>query len=82
MVPEKLDASGKCKWRICLKLRRLSDITLGDNFPLPNIQDIMDKLGRAKYFCAQNYERGYWQVPLAEDVRAKTTFSTPTGHYE
>ena len=50
--------------------------------PLPNVQDILDKLGRARYFSALDCASGYWQVPLAEEDRAKTAFSTPTGHYE
>jgi hypothetical protein len=49
---------------------------------LPNIQDILDKLGRAKYFSALSCASGYLQVPLAEEDRPKTAFSTSTSHYE
>jgi len=42
----------------------------------------LDKLGRARYFSALDCASGYWQMPLAEKDRAKTAFSTPTGHYE
>jgi len=56
--------------------------TEGDSFPLPNIQDILDKLGRGQYFSALDCASGYWRVPLAEEDRAKTAFSTPTGHCE
>jgi hypothetical protein len=62
--------------------RKLYDITVGYSFPLPNIQDILDKLGRARYFSAIGCASGYWQQPLAEEDRTKTAFSTPTGHYE
>jgi len=55
---------------------------VGDSFPLPIIQDILDKLGRAQYFSALDCASGYWQEPLAEEDRAKTAFRTPTGHYE
>ena len=41
IVPKKLDASGKRKWRICVYVRRLNDLTIDDNFPLSNIQDIL-----------------------------------------
>jgi hypothetical protein len=47
VVPKKLDASGKRKWRICVDFKKLNDVTVGDSFSLPNIQDILDKLGRA-----------------------------------
>jgi hypothetical protein len=50
IVPKKMDASGIRKWRMCVDFRKLNDITVGDSFPLPNIQDILDKLGRAQYF--------------------------------
>ena len=82
VVPKKLDASGKRKWRICVDFRKLNDVTVGDSFPLPNIQDILDRLGRARYFSALDCASGYYQVPIATDDRSKTAFSTPTGHYE
>lgn len=82
VVPKKLDASGKRKWRICVDFRKLNDVIVGDSFPLPNIHDILDKLGRARYFSALDCASGYWQVPLAEEDRPKTAFSTPTYHYE
>jgi len=72
----------KRKWRICVDVRRLNDITVGDSFPIPNIQDILDKLSRARYFSALDCASGYWQVPLAEEDRPETAYSTPTCHYE
>jgi len=59
-----------------------NDITVGESFPLPNIQDVLDKLGTARYFSAVDCASGYWQVPLAEEDRVKTAYSTTTGHYE
>jgi hypothetical protein len=67
IVPKKLDESGKRKWRICVDFWKLNDITGGDSFPLPNIQNILDKLGRARYFSSVDCASGYYQVPLAED---------------
>jgi hypothetical protein len=50
--------------------------------PLPSIQDILDKLGRARYFTALDCASGYLQVPVAEEDRCKTAFSTADGHFE
>jgi hypothetical protein len=46
-VTNKTDAPRERKWRICVGFRKLNEITVGDNYPLPNFQDILDKLGRA-----------------------------------
>ena len=42
MVPKKLDASGKRKWRMVIDFRKLNEISIGDSYPLPNIQGILD----------------------------------------
>jgi hypothetical protein len=34
VVPKKLDAPGKRKWRICVDFRKLNEITVGDGYPL------------------------------------------------
>jgi hypothetical protein len=82
VVPKKPDASGKKKWRICIDFRKLNELTIGDSYPLSNIQDILDKLGRARYFTALDCASGYLQVPIAKEDRHKTAFSTANGHFE
>lgn len=82
VVPKKMDASGERKWRLCIDFRKLNEVTIGDSYPLPNIQDILDKLGRGRYFTALDCASGYLQVPIAKEDQCKTAFSTPMGHYE
>jgi hypothetical protein len=82
VAPKKLDVSGKQKLRICIAVRKLNEITVGDSYPLLNIQDILDKLGRARYFTALDCASGYLQVPIAEEGRHKTAFSTADSHFE
>jgi hypothetical protein len=82
VVPKKLDTSGKRKRRICIDFRKLNEATVGDSYPLSNIQEILDKLGRARYFTALDCASGYFQVPIAEEDRHKTAFSTANGHFE
>jgi hypothetical protein len=50
VIPKKADASGKKKWRIVVDFRKLNEVTVGDSFPLPVISEILDTLGKSKYF--------------------------------
>ncbi|KMQ92094.1 enzymatic polyprotein endonuclease reverse [Lasius niger] len=82
VVPKKADASIKPKLRVVVDFRKLNDLTIGDSFPLPNITDILDQLGNAKYFTILDLVSGYHQIPMEESDKGKTVFSTPYGHYE
>lgn len=82
LVPKKIDSSGKQKWRMVIDYRRLNDITVDDKYPLPNINDLFDMLGDSMYFTTLDLASGYHQLEVEEEDRAKTAFSTPSGHYE
>lgn len=82
VVPKKLDASGKPKWRLVIDYRKLNDITVGDSYPLPNITDILDKLGHSVYFTTLDLASGFHQLEVDPKDMPKTAFSTPYGHYE
>jgi hypothetical protein len=82
LVKKKEDASGKQKWRLVVDFRKLNEVTVGDSFPLPLITEILDSLGKARYFTTADLASGFHQVPLREEDRQKTAFSTPDGHFE
>lgn len=82
IVPKKADSKGNKKWRLVIDFRALNEKTLGDAYPLPNISDILDQLGSAKYFSVFDLASGFHQIPMAEEDAQKTAFSTPFGHYE
>ena len=82
VVPKKVDASGKKKWRVVVDYRKLNNVTVGDAFPLPNINEILDQLGNSKYFSTLDLASGFHQVPMDENDSLKTAFSTRFGHYE
>lgn len=50
VVPKKQDASGKRKVRVVIDYRKLNDKTINDKFPIPQIEDILDSLGKSEYF--------------------------------
>ena len=82
VVPKKTDASGKKKWRIVIDFRKLNEKTDHDAYPLPIIDDILDHLGKAKFFSAFDLSSGFHQIPMESDSRKYTAFSTPEGHFE
>lgn len=82
VVPKKDDASGQKKHRVVVDFRQLNNKTPKDNYPLPNIEDIFDQLGKARYFSAFDLASGFHQIKLDPKTRHKTAFSTPHGHFE
>lgn len=82
VVPKKLDASGEKKWRLVVDYRNLNQITIGDSFPLPNIEEILNQIGHSQYFTVLDLTSGFYQIPMSPQDTPKTAFSTPTGHYE
>lgn len=82
LVPKKLDASGKRKWRLVVDFRKLNEKTIDDKYPIPNITDILDKLGKSMYFTALDLTSGFHQIELAEKDIEKTAFTVDHGHFE
>ena len=68
--------------RLCVDYCRLNSVSKSDAYPMPRIDDLIDQLGKARYLTTLDLTRGYWQVPVAADVRHKTAFVTPFGLYQ
>lgn len=82
LVPKKPDATGKRKWRLCIDFRKINEKTITDAYPLPNITDIQDQLGKANYFSTLDLERGYWQVEMDPNDKEITAFKANGRLYE
>lgn len=82
IVPKKSDKEEKQKWRIVIDYRALNNVTVDDKFPMPNIDSLFDKLGRAQYFSTIDLAKGFHQIMMNEKDIEKTAFSTPLGHFE
>ena len=59
--------------------RRLNAITKFDAYPMPRIEELLDKIGTARYLSTMDLAKGYWQVPMSDEDREKTAFSSPNG---
>jgi len=57
VIPKKLDASGQPKFRLVVDYRKLNERTIGNAYPLPDITEILDQLGQAKYFSCLDLAR-------------------------
>ena len=62
--------------------RGLNAVTKLDSFPLPRIEDLLDVLGKAKYFSSIDLTSGFWQIKMHPNSREKTAFVPPQGLYE
>ena len=82
VVPKKMDASGQQKVRLVQDFRGLNLKTIEDKYPLPNISDLLDKLGRCTYFSTLDLASGFHQIELDEESIPKTAFSTERDHFE
>jgi len=82
IVPKKDDSLGNKKWRLVIDFRALNEKTIGDAYPLPNIIDILDHLGSAKYFSIFDLASGFHQILMDQSDKYKTAFSTRYGHFE
>lgn len=81
LVKKKMDASGINKFRIVVDFRALNEVTINEFHPLPNISDILDQLGQCKLFSVLDLASGFYQIPLSENSRELTAFSTSHGHW-
>ena len=82
VVPKKTDSQGNKRYRMVIDYRALNEKTVGDAYPLPNITDILDQLGGARYFTVLDLASGFHQIEIDPADRHKTAFSTLFGHLE
>lgn len=61
------------------RLSLLNAKTHKDAYPLPRIEEALDVLKGAKYFCSLYLAHGFNQIPMKESDIEKTAFRTGTG---
>jgi hypothetical protein len=67
---------------MCVDYRALNKVTIKNKYPIPLIQDLMDRLCGASIFTKLDLRLGYWQVRVADGDEHKTTCVTRYGSYE
>ncbi|GBG88460.1 hypothetical protein CBR_g47159 [Chara braunii] len=68
--------------RLCIDYRKLNAQTVKNVDPLPRIDDLLERLGDAKFFSKLDLKSGYHQLEIRQEDRYKTAFKTRYGHFE
>lgn len=68
--------------RLCVDYRKLNRKILKDRYPLPLIEDQLDRLRGSIFFNTIDLKDGFFHVPVEENSRKYTAFIVPDGHYE
>ena len=68
-------------FRFCVDYRGLNHLSKVDPYPIPRIDDLIDRLGQARYLTTLDLARSYWQVPM-DLASKKTAFITPQGLFQ
>ncbi|KAH7707236.1 gagpol and env protein precursor [Aphelenchoides avenae] len=68
--------------RMCVDYRRLNKVIKLLQYPMPNINVMLQSLVGKKFFTTCDLHSGYWQIPLSPQAKELTAFSTLGGYWE
>ncbi|GJW20973.1 reverse transcriptase domain-containing protein [Tanacetum coccineum] len=68
-------------WRVCIDYRKLNEATRKDHFPLPFMDQMLERLAGNEYYCFLDGFSGYFQIPIDPNDQEKTTFTCPYGTF-
>nr|GEY33461.1 DNA-directed DNA polymerase [Tanacetum cinerariifolium] len=66
-------------WRVCIDYRKLNDATRKDHFPLPFMDQMLERVAGNEFYCFLDGFSGYFQIPIDPQDQEKTTFTCPYG---
>lgn len=81
LVPKKANEKGEKQYRLVIDYRELNKVIVPTSYPMPNIDAILDKMNGRKYFTTLDLYGAYHQIPLEEESRQYTAFSTSYEKY-
>ncbi|CAN6677832.1 unnamed protein product [Malus baccata var. baccata] len=77
LVPTRIQTG----WRVCIDYRKLNTTTRKDHFPLPFLDQMLERLAGHSFYCFLDGYSGYNQIVIAPDDQEKTTFTCPFGTF-
>eukprot|EP00798_Chlamydomonas_sp_ICE-L_P011161 gene11161-biopygen12616 len=73
---------GGVGYRVVCDWRALNNITIKNRYPLPRIDETIDRLSGATIFSSLDLTSGYCQIRISDEDAPKAAFTTPMGQYE
>ena len=67
---------------MCIDYRRLNAVTEVEAYPMPRVDELIDRLGKARFISTLDLTKGYWQMPVAAQDRHKAALVTPGGLFQ
>nr|GEX89543.1 reverse transcriptase domain-containing protein [Tanacetum cinerariifolium] len=68
-------------WRVCIDYQKLNEATRKDHFPLPFMDQMLERLVGNEYYCFLDGLSRYFQIPIDPHDQEKTTFTCPYGTF-
>ncbi|KAI7796732.1 hypothetical protein IRJ41_005254, partial [Triplophysa rosa] len=68
--------------RFCVDYRKVNAVSKFDAYPMPRVDELLDRLGSARFYSTLDLTKGYWQIPLSPLSKEKTAFTTPFGLHQ
>ena len=68
-------------WRVCIDYRRLNEVTSKDHFPLPFMDQLLERVSGHPFYCFLDGYYGYFHIEIAANDQENTTFTCPFGTY-
>ncbi|GJT93792.1 hypothetical protein Tco_1082637 [Tanacetum coccineum] len=69
------------RWRVFIDYRKLNEATQKDHFPLPFMDQMIERLDGNEFYCFLDRFPGYFQIPKDPQDQEKTTFTCPYGTF-
>nr|GEW84966.1 reverse transcriptase domain-containing protein [Tanacetum cinerariifolium] len=69
------------EWQVCIDYRKLNEATHKDHFPLPFMDQMLERLTGNEYYCFLDGFSGFFQIPIDPRDQEKTTFTCPNGTF-